>query len=472
MQPPLDLAALDAAAKDALILSQAELTTRQAAAIAALTERVEELLARNAALTKRVKELEAKLGSPPKTPDNSSLPPSRGQKPSPGAGKPKPKKPHEGAARALHPDPTRTVEARAECCPHCAASVAQAPQIAVEEYDRIELPEIVVDVTRVVVMGGTCPCCKKRFRAAPPQGLEPGSPWGTSLRAALVYLRMAHAISIERLRGLCRDLFGLDISEGALIGILKDAREPVAETVKAIEAELMAGSCLASDETGVRVGKKTGWLWIFHHGSAAVFRIALSRGKDVVEGFLGEHRPDFWLSDRLGSQMGWARKGQQVCLAHLIRDAQYAIDAGDSGLAPGLKRLFEDACAVGGRRSELKDATLRGHVRAFEKRLDRLLGRAPSCAAGKKLRKAILRFRQHLFVFLENREIEPTNNGSERGLRPAATFRKVTNCFRTAWGAKLYADARSILETARRMSIGALRAIRLALAGEALPAEG
>ena len=33
------------------------------------------------ALTARVAELEAKLGSPPKTPSNSSLPPSQGQKP-------------------------------------------------------------------------------------------------------------------------------------------------------------------------------------------------------------------------------------------------------------------------------------------------------------------------------------------------------------------------------------------------------
>ena len=34
------------------------------------------------ALTVRVAELEAKLGGPPKTPDNSSLPSSQGKKPS------------------------------------------------------------------------------------------------------------------------------------------------------------------------------------------------------------------------------------------------------------------------------------------------------------------------------------------------------------------------------------------------------
>ncbi|WP_287290601.1 hypothetical protein [Mesorhizobium sp.] len=46
--------------------------------------------------------------------------------------------------------------------------------------------------------------------------------------------------------------------------------------MKAIKADAQAGSCLASDETGVRVGKKTGWLWIFHHGNSAVFCVALA----------------------------------------------------------------------------------------------------------------------------------------------------------------------------------------------------
>ena len=38
------------------------------------------LMAQVAALTARLAELEAKLGLPPKTPDNSSVPPSKGQK--------------------------------------------------------------------------------------------------------------------------------------------------------------------------------------------------------------------------------------------------------------------------------------------------------------------------------------------------------------------------------------------------------
>jgi transposase len=90
--------------------------------------------------------------------------------------------------------------------------------------------------------------------------------------------------------------------------------------------------------------------------------------------------------------------------------------------------------------------------------------RPPTHAAGVKLQRLIKKIRRHLFVFITNRAIPATNNGSERALRPCIIFRKITNGFRTEWGARLYADIRSVIETARRRSIGALEAIRLTLA--------
>lgn len=451
MKAPPDLSTLTSAEKDALILAQAEMI---------------------ASLTKRIAELEAKLGLPPKTPDNSSLPPSRGFKPS-GEAASKPKgKPHKGSHRALHPNPTRTLDVRARRCPHCAADVSGATQSALERYDRIELPEIKPDVTRVVLHGGTCPCCRKRFKATAPEGLEPGSPFGPNLRAFLLYLRAAHAISFERLARLASDLLGLDISEGALVNILCDSAHAFACATSLIRERLLAGSCLQSDETSVRVGKRTWWTWVFHHQDSAAFLIVPSRGKDVVEGFLGAHRPDFWVSDRLAAQMGWATKEHQVCLAHLIRDAQYAIDDGDSLFAPKLQELLRRACAIGRRRTQLADATMRAYLYKLEQRLDRLLAIVPTTKAGEKLQRVIKRYRQNLFVFVVNRDLPPTNNGSEQALRPCVVYRKVTNCFRSEWGARLYADIRSVLETARRRAIDPLTAIRLTLSGQPLPVTG
>jgi transposase len=448
---PPDLSSLTSAEKDALILAQTEMI---------------------AWLAKRIAELETKLGQPPKTPDNSSLPPSKGWKAS-GEATSKPKgKAHKGSCRVLHPHPSRTLDVRARQCPHCAADVSAVMQSALERYDRIELPQIKPDVTRVVLHGGICPCCARRFKARPPEGLEAGSPFGPNLRAFLLYLRVSHAISFARLARLASDLLGLEISEGALVNIMADSAGAFARACAAIRARLLSASTLQSDETGMRVGKKTWWTWVFHHGDSAAFVIVPSRGKDVVEGFLGEHRPHFWVSDRLAAQMGWAAKEHQVCLAHLIRDAQYAIDEGDMVFAPKLKELFERACRIGRRRSGLADATLRSYAYKLEQQLDRLLKIAPSGREGEKLQRMIKRYRQNLFIFVTNRELPPTNNGSEQALRPCVTFRKVTNCFRSEWGAKLYADIRSVLETARRRAIDPLRAIRLILNGQPLPAMG
>ena len=94
--------------------------------------------------------------------------------------------------------------------------------------------------------------------------------------------------------------------------------------------------------------------------------------------------------------------------------------------------------------------------------------RTPASKAGFKLQRMIRKIRRHLFVFVTRRDVPPTNNGSERALRPCVTFRKITNGFRTEWGARLYADIRSVIETARRRSIEALEAIRLTLAGKPL----
>src|SRR5262249_41935037 len=74
----------------------------------------------------------------------------------------------------------------------------------------------------------------------------------------------------------------------------------------------------------------------------------------------------------------------------------------------------------------------------------------PTDAEGRKLRDAVyVDCSDKLFVFLKRRDAEPTNNESERALRPSVIFRKVTNGFRSEWGAKTYAALCSIVETGR-----------------------
>ena len=129
------------------------------------------------------------------------------------------------------------------------------------------------------------------------------------------------------------------------------------------------------------------------------------------------------------SHHGTAR---QLCLAHLLRDAQYAIEAGDSRFAFGFKLLLLRAIAIGGRRPILKDSTLQQYRADLERRLDRLLSAPPpdTPAAG-RLFNAMRRDRNDLFRFVSRRDVPYTNNACERALRPSVIFRKVTGCFRS-----------------------------------------
>jgi len=425
-------------------------------------------------LSRQVEDLEARLNEPPKTPHNSSTPPSSGRKSAvtttgrPAGGK-KRRKGHKGSFRALHPAPSRIRDLRLSRCPCCSADIGQAEQTVCQAYDHIDLPPITPVVTRVHLHGGRCPHCAGPFKASAPQDMPPGSPFGPGLRTLVLYLRYTQFIGLARLSRLLGDCFGITISQGALVNMLAKASPCFAEQFERIKTRLQAAPVLASDETGLRIKGRNGWLWVVHHDHSAAFIAAQSRAKRVLEDFLGPHRPTFWLSDRYGAQKGWASQGHQYCLAHLIRDAQYAIDAGDNIFAPGFIVLLKRACRIGRRRPELSDDQLQAYHRKFVKKLSQLLELSPSHPEGMALRKAIAKSRRNLFVFVTNRQIEPTNNGSERALRPCATFRKVTNGFRTEEGANFYANIRSVLETARRQAIAPLHAIRLTLNRTPMP---
>ena len=187
------------------------------------------------------------------------------------------------------------------------------------------MPPIKPDVTRVRLFGGRCPCCGERATAPAPSGLEPGSPFGQSIAAMVVYLHYAHAIGLERLAALMGEMFALTISEGAISNMLARARDPLVAAAAAIRETVAASEVVCSDETSARVTGKTWWEWVFVGTLAVLHIIRPSRGKAVVRELFGIIQPMVWVSDMLGSQRGHGVEWQ-VCLAHLLRDARYAIE--------------------------------------------------------------------------------------------------------------------------------------------------
>ena len=434
--------------KDALLTEQAALIERLAA---------------------RVAELEALLAKPKKTSQNSHTPPSQDRKPGGGVDekngkrrRPRPSRP--GSARPLSEAPDETIKRLATGCPHCAADVSGQTQTCRHRYDHIEIPPIRPHVTRIELYGGRCGACGKRFCAAPPEGMAPGTPFGAGIRALLLYLHHSHHVGFERLSRMMAELFGLTISEGAIANAFRRAQTAITTACAAIKEKLLAARVIASDETTSRIAGATHWHWVFVSVKAVLHTIAPRRAKAVAEEVLGAHRPEVWVSDRYAGQQDLA-PAHQVCLAHVLRDVQYAIDCGDTVFAPRLRELLRWAIRIGRRRDALRPTTLRHYHARAERRLDALVTMPAAHPAGRELQTAVKAWRSKFFVFLEDHEVPATNNACEREIRPSVVFRKVTGGFRSDWGAQIHAGYRSVTGTARLHGQTALNSIGQLLAG-------
>jgi transposase len=366
--------------------------------------------------------------------------------------------------RKLAEGPDRVVEARAVACPYCAHGLTPADQPGFQVYDHIDLPAIRPVITRVHRHRGTCPGCRRAFSAPPPEAMTPGSPFGPNIAALIIHLHVTQAIGFERLSQLMAEVFGLAISEGPIANLLRRAAPRLEAAAEEVAQTVRRAEVVASDETSARVAGDNWWQWVLLSSTAVYHLIADSRSRHVVTDFLDGAVPEVWVADRYAAQAGHGGE-RQVCLAHLLRDAQYAIDEGDTGFGPGFKRLLERACAIGRRRDELKHSTLRQYRADLDRRLDRLLAASPT-TAGRTLACAVRRCRGDLFVFLARRDVPYINNGCERARRPSVIFRKVTGGFRSQWGAHLYAAAITVIATGRLNDRSVLHAIRDALAGQ------
>lgn len=403
-----------------------------------------------------------------KTSRNSSLPPSKGFKPNQSSVQAtsvngKETGSHRNGGRELSQQPDQVVVVQAKRCPHCGVEVDPSTQRLSGIYERIELPQVTPHITRVERYGGMCPCCQKAYEAPVPVGLEPGSPFGSSIATLVTYLRYSHAISYGRLSQLMSELYGLSLSEGAIANLLRRVQVQLETPVAKIVERLRSARLVGSDETGARVNGKNQWEWVFQNDQVCLHVIRPTRGKTVIDSVMAGHQPQIWVSDLFSAQAAHPALEWQVCLAHQLRDCQYAIDAGDGLFAPRMKRLFLKAIALQRRRHKLAASTVEQYCARLRGSLREILNLQPKSVEGQRLLKRYQKIRAHLLLFLSDATIPPTNNSSEQALRWSVIFRKVTNGFRSDWGAQLFAQVRSLVNTAKRQGISAFDAISRAL---------
>jgi transposase len=446
----------------------------------------EELAAREAAIERRdekIRELEEELSQfrrPAKTPENSSVPPSRGQKANRverRGRKPGPKRGHVGVSRERS-EPDVVVACRPRACAGCGEALPQTGGRRVGRSQVTELPSFAPVVIEGWQYAMTCAHCGVQTVGAYPAGLEPRRAFGPGIEALLSYLHERHHVGYERLVELCRDVFGLAISQGGVENALRRLVERARPTYAEIRETVRGSPVINSDETSARVAGRTRWQWTFQTPEASYHVIAPSRGGEVIEAFLDGAEPEVWGSDLYAPQILTPAAQHQICHSHQARDLTFAseADTGDERVwALDLRHVFGRAIRLHHERTQVTPETFARRRTLIEHATDRLVFDAyvaPKTEAA-RLQQRYRTHRDSLYVFLQRDDVEPTNNSSERDLRPSVIHRKVIGGFRSDWGAEASAIRSSILATARKQGQNLLDAF-LAIAGpsplQAIPA--
>lgn len=425
-------------------------------------------------------------GPPPKTSANSSVPPAKAWKarrPAPSADAPcakrGPRFAHVGNGRRRLP--SSEVDGVLICRPtQCAACQAALPEHGGHVVGRRQVTDlppvrpVVVEAQRWRVR---CRRCGHGTVGQYPDGFGATGAFGPRLVATAAVLHEEHHIAYARLVAVFAGLFGVRVSEGALVeavGRLGQALRPRAER---IAEEVRAAPVIGSDETSARVDGVNWWEWVFQTETAAYHTIQRRRNTEVVLSFLNGTVPRCWTSDLWKPQLNAPALQYQICLAHQLRDLQYAIQA-ETGTARAPARAWAEALATLLRRAiharneqqagRLDDAAFAAEAAAVEVACDALLAQSLAAGWSYDLQTRYQVHRRGLLTFLYHRDVPPTNNASERSLRPSVVHRKVTGGFRSEAFAHGYAALRTVADTARKRGED-LFATLLAAAGRPLP---
>ena len=408
-------------------------------------------------------DLVLQLQRPKKTSQTSSLPPSldrkeRRENSKPGGGKPG----HKGHFRALCQTPDAVRDDVPLQCGQCGAAFGGGEERRlIGEYESIDLPPVQPFVTRHRQFA--CRCAGCGVMCAPPQ-TDAGTPFSRNIHAMALYLKGFQALSYERLQGLFADLFGLVISQGALMNMFKRSARPFAAKAGLAKALLRQAKIVASDETGVRIEGTNSYHWVFRCEKAVVHTPDFTRAASVVHAIMDGHRPQVWISDRYSAQQNHAVQ-HQTCLAHLARNTAFAHEHGTDRVPSRLQLWFGKVFDLANNITKFARSTIIARRKALEKALGGILATASSCELAKALQAKIARARHQLLTFCDfEGAVDPTNNACERALRPAVIQRKVTNGYRAMWAAEAEANLRTTVDTARLTGQNPYKTILAALA--------
>ncbi len=429
-------------------------------------------------LEKRVAELESQLN---KSSNNSSKPPSSdglkkaiknnreksNRKP---GGQPG----HKGSGLSMSENPDEVIRCKVEkikC--DCGLDLRNVKPGREEKRQVIDIVEIMTKVIDYLVEVKKCRCGKEHKGVCNFNGRVQ---YGHRLKSLLTYLNVYQMLPVERIQELCRDIFGLSIGDGTIQSSTSVCYENLQQTEKEIREQLIQSAVINNDETGIRCQGQTQWIHSASNEQYTLYGIHHKRGNQgidalgIMENYLGVSVHDRWASyDK------YANCTHALCNAHLLRDLKFMHEEEGKKWAGRLKEVLQSA------NKRKQEGNLTNHYRTrIKNQITALVLKAlrnePKeknniIKRGRKPKSKPIRLLEvfknridDVLLFLYRVEVPFDNNLAERDLRMIKLKQKISGCFRSNEGAKIFCRIRSYISTSRKQGLNIWNALSQAMA--------
>jgi len=333
----------------------------------------------------------------------------------------------------------------------------------------LDLKSINKQITQYQSYSKTCPNCGyNNHDNSYPTFVTPNISYGKTMIAVINYLSVVQYLPYNRIVSLLQNLFSISISQGTIDNLLKKASKLSLNELGKIVNELSVSNLVGIDETSCKINGDKHWYWTFQNDIGTFIVMDKSRGSKVIKQYFENGFQNATVvHDNYSGYSNLDCKNEQLCLAHKLRDLNYAIECDNTQVMKDIKQLLEEAML-------LSTEDLEPYQRIVLKiqyilSLDKLLEtKSIHKSETAKQIKSFKKSSHKIFTFLDNQYIPPDNNGSERAIRNVKVKLKVSQQFKSTQGAIDYANLRSIIDTSRKRGLNEFESLQTMINGVCL----
>jgi transposase len=281
---------------------------------------------------------------------------------------------------------------------------------------------------------------------------------GARLQALLVWLGNYGHLSYEKQQELLLELGQLTVGTGTQQATNRRLSEVVTEGVEQLGEWVKQSTHVQVDETPWLVMGVKEWMWVVCGVGFCLFHAEDTRSRAELETLLGQSFAGVLSSDDFSVYNGYGVSAQQKCLAHLRRHFKKVLKlkhGNNPQLGEAFIYLIDAAFAAHRQWRETQDASAyRSWAKGFKIEIEIALSQwlpQAGYAAGLLLRSLGDKADQWWYL-LDDPEVPPDNNRSERSLSLAVTKRKVCGGSRSMAGFAQTATLLTVIQTCRAQS--------------------